>query len=93
MPAPGDLFVPPQLVRQFALRRGDLIEATTGRDQRGRLAVAEIQRVNGGEPDGGLRRPDFPSLIASYPERKLVLETGQSAKVGHRHERGSTCEP
>jgi transcription termination factor Rho len=82
LPTPGDAFVPPQLVRQFALRRGDLIEATTGRDQRGRLAVAEIQRVNGGEPDGGLRRPDFSSLIASYPERKLVLETGQSAKVG-----------
>ena len=82
LPVPGDAFVPQQIVRQFALRRGDLIEATTGHDQRGRLAVAEVQRVNGGDPAGGLRRPDFSSLIASYPERKLVLETGQSAKVG-----------
>ena len=82
LPSPSDAFVPPQLVRQLALRRGDLIEATTGRDQRGRLAVAEVTRVNGGAPDGGLRRPDFSSLIASYPERKLTLETGQSAKIG-----------
>jgi transcription termination factor Rho len=82
LPTPNDAFVSPQLVRQFALRRGDLIEATTGRDQRGRLAVAEVQRVNGGEADAALRRPDFSSLIASYPERKLILETGQSAKIG-----------
>jgi transcription termination factor Rho len=81
LPAPGDAFVPPQIVRQLALRRGDLIEATTGRDQRGRLAVAEVTAVNGGEPTGVLRRPDFSSLIASYPERKLTLETGQSPKI------------
>ncbi len=82
LPVAGDAFVPPQLVRQFAIRRGDLIEATTGRDQRGRVAVAEIRSLNGGDPTSDLRRPDFSSLIASYPERKLVLETGQSAKVG-----------
>ena len=81
LPSPGDAFVPPQIVRQLALRRGDLIEATTGRDQRGRLAVAEVTTVNGGEPTGLLRRPDFSSLIASYPERKLTLETGQSPKI------------
>jgi transcription termination factor Rho len=81
LPSSGDAFVPPQIVRQLALRRGDLIEATTGRDQRGRLAVAEVTRVNGGEPTSGLRRPDFSSLIASYPERKLTLETGQSPKI------------
>jgi transcription termination factor Rho len=81
LPSPADAFVPPQIVRQLALRRGDLIEATTGRDQRGRLAVAEVTAVNGGEPTGVLRRPDFSSLIASYPERKLTLETGQSPKI------------
>ena len=78
---PSDAFVPPQIVRQLALRRGDLIEATTGRDQRGRLAVAEVTTVNGGDPTSVLRRPDFSSLIASYPERKLTLETGQSPKI------------
>ncbi|MDQ2930110.1 MAG: transcription termination factor Rho [Gemmatimonadota bacterium] len=82
LPSPNDAFVPSQIVKQFAIRRGDLIEATTGRDQRGRLAVAEVEKLNGGEPDSGLRRPDFSSLIASYPERKLTLETGQSAKIG-----------
>jgi transcription termination factor Rho len=79
---PGDAFVPLQVVRQIGLRRGDLIEATTGRDQRGRTVVAEIKSVNGDDPANAARRPDFATLTASYPERKLFLETGRPAKGG-----------
>ncbi|HEX2778829.1 MAG TPA: transcription termination factor Rho [Gemmatimonadaceae bacterium] len=79
---PGDAFVPMQMMRQIGLRRGDLLEATTGRDQRGRTVVAEIKSVNGQDPAAAARRPDFQSLIASYPERKLYLETGRPAKGG-----------
>jgi transcription termination factor Rho len=82
LPTPGDPFVPPQLARQYALRRGDLVRATVGRDHRGRTTAVDIELVNGAEPSTTTRRPDFSSLIASYPERKLVLETGKPAKVG-----------
>ena len=81
LPSPNDAFVPAPIVRQLALRRGDLVEATTGRDQRGRLAVAEVTSVNGGDPTSVLRRPDFSSLIASYPERKLTLEFTPESKT------------
>jgi transcription termination factor Rho len=79
---PSDTWVPPHLVRQFGLRRGDEIAARTGRDQRGRLAVAEIVSINGNAPDETLRRTDFQTLTASYPERRLTLETGRPAKGG-----------
>jgi transcription termination factor Rho len=82
LPAPGDAFIPPYLVRQFALRRGDLVEGTYGRDHRGRTTMIEIQRVNGADPVLATKRPDFSSLVASYPDRKLVLETGRPAKGG-----------
>src|SRR5574340_791492 len=82
LPVASDPYVPPYLVRQFALRRGDLIDATTGRDHRGRIAVAEIRKVNDAEPALAARRPDFSSLIASYPDRKLTLETGRPARGG-----------
>ncbi|HEU4565098.1 MAG TPA: transcription termination factor Rho [Gemmatimonadaceae bacterium] len=82
LPQPGDPFVPPHIVRQFALRRGDAVDAAVGRDPRGRVAVAEITAVNGREPTQALRRPDFSSLPASYPDRKLTLETGRPAKGG-----------
>ena len=38
--------------------------------------------MNGDDPALAARRPDFGSLIASYPERKLTLETGRPAKGG-----------
>ncbi|HEX5831397.1 MAG TPA: transcription termination factor Rho, partial [Gemmatimonadaceae bacterium] len=79
---PGDAFVPPQLVRQYGLRRGDLVEASVGRDHRGRTVAADILRINGMDAATAPRRPDFGSLVASYPERKLVLETGKPAKGG-----------
>jgi transcription termination factor Rho len=78
----GDAYVGPQVVRQYGLRRGDKINATTGRDHRGRLTVAEITAINDDDPANSLRRPDFGTLTASYPERKLTLETGRPAKVG-----------
>jgi transcription termination factor Rho len=46
------------------------------------MAVAEVRTINAEEPAGALRRPEFSSLVASYPDRKLVLETGKSAKGG-----------
>ena len=79
---PGDPWVPTNLMRQFGMRRGDLVEARAGRDNRGRMTVAEIVSINGNPPDETLRRPDFSSLTASYPERRLTLETGRPAKGG-----------
>ena len=78
----GDAYVHPFFVRKFGLRRGDKVAATTGRDHRNRLMVTDITAINDAEPDLELRRPDFGSLTASYPERKLTLETGRPAKGG-----------
>jgi transcription termination factor Rho len=79
---PGDAFVPPALVRQFALRKADLIDAGVGIDPRGRPTVAEIRAINDREPVAGTPRPEFNSLTASYPERKLFMETGRPSRSG-----------
>ena len=79
---PGDAYVPPQVAKQYNLRRGDGVFATTGRDPRGRTVVAEITQINSDDPALAERRPDFGVLTASYPERKLKLETGRPAKSG-----------
>jgi transcription termination factor Rho len=78
----GDAFVPTHLVRQYALRRGDQVVGTVGRDQRGRVTLVEATRINDSEPAAMLRRPDFSALTAEYPDRKLWLETGRPAKGG-----------
>ena len=78
----GDAYVGPHLVRQYGLRRGDKIVAATGHDHRGRATVAEIVQLNDADPVAGARRTEFASLTASYPERKITLETGRPAKGG-----------
>jgi transcription termination factor Rho len=79
----GDAYVPPHLVRQYVLRKSDEVSGTTGRDPRGRTALIEITAINGEPPAETLRRPEFNTLTATYPERKLFLETGRPAKSGH----------
>ena len=78
----GDAFVPPHIVRQYALRRGDILVATTGRDQRQRVIVCEIKTINDVDPAELGKRPDFQSLTATYPERRLTMETGRPARGG-----------
>ena len=78
----GDAWVSPMIVRQFGIRKSDLIDATVGRDQRGRLTAIDIRAINENDPATAARRAEFNSLPASYPERKLTLETGRSARGG-----------
>ena len=78
----GDAWVTPQMVRQLGLRKSDLVDATVGRDQRGRTTVIDVRTVNDADPALAARRPDFNSLPAAYPERKLTLETGRPARGG-----------
>ena len=79
----GDAYVPPQLVRQFGLRKSDQVAGPIGRDPRGRTVLIDVTTVNRDDPATALRRPEFNTLTATYPERKLLLETGQSAKGGN----------
>ena len=79
----GDAWVAPQVVRQWGIRKGDRVHALTGRDPRGRVSVMEVQTINGQDPALAAKRPDFQSLTATYPERKLTLETGKPARGGH----------
>ena len=78
----GDAYVPPHIVRQYSLRKSDEVTATTGRDPRGRTALIDVTQINGADPAESARRPEFNTLIATYPERKLTLETGRPAKAG-----------
>jgi transcription termination factor Rho len=79
---PADAWVPPHIVRQHGIRQGDLVQATTGRDHRHRHVMVEVQTLNGVPIAEVGRRPDFQSLTATYPEKRLTMETGRPARGG-----------
>ncbi|HEY0777905.1 MAG TPA: transcription termination factor Rho [Gemmatirosa sp.] len=79
---PNDPFLPVAMVRANNLRAGDGVAVGAGRDFRQRPVVVEVRTVNGAPPQPGVKRPDFQSLLATYPDRKLTLETGKVAKSG-----------
>jgi transcription termination factor Rho len=79
---PGDAWISPALVRQHGLRHGDSVTASTGHDHRHRVVVCDVQTINGLNPALMERRPDFQSLTATYPEKRITLETGRPAKGG-----------
>jgi len=82
LPDPADPFISPALVRLHQLRRGDKLDVSFGRDSRGRSVVVEVLSLNDGSPVMLEKRLDFNTLTASYPDRKLTLETGRPAKTG-----------
>ncbi len=79
---PNDPFIPVGMARQNNLRAGDGIVVGAGRDFRQRPVAVEIRSVNGSPPQPGVKRPDFQALLATYPDRKLKLETGKPAGKG-----------
>ena len=78
----GDAWVPPHVAKQAGLRRGDLVVTTTGRDHRGRVVCVDVLSINGVLVAEFARRPDFSALTATYPDRRITLETGRPAKAG-----------
>lgn len=70
-PAPGDVRVPPALIRRHGLRKGDFVKG--GCDRPGTLTV--VERVNGLPPQALRSRPHFADLTPLHPRDRLRLET------------------
>ena len=74
---PEDVFVTQQQIRRHALRTGDIVEGPI-RDPRDRdrfFCLGNVMRVNGKEPSAAARVVHFESLTATFPTRRIILET------------------
>ena len=76
---PEDPMVPQQVLRRFGLRPGDVVEGSTrppSRDQRERrFVITDVLSANGMPPAESRRAPLFESLMPTYPDRRIRLET------------------
>ncbi|MFC9895595.1 transcription termination factor Rho, short form [Nocardia sp. NPDC127579] len=76
-PGPHDAHVPPRLIREHALRRGDTVTGAVGaqRENAALPPLTSVHDVNGQPPENTGARPDFADLVPIYPQDRLRLET------------------
>lgn len=77
LPGPRDAHVPPRLVRELGLRRGDTLTGTLGAKREGAKLppLVSVDTVNGLPPGSAKSRPHFADLTPIYPQDRLRLET------------------
>jgi transcription termination factor Rho len=75
---PDDVYVSAGQIRQYGLRKGDLIEGAARPQARGKhRPLVQVDTVNGQPP--GVARPHFDDLTPLYPDQRLRLEDGDGS--------------
>jgi transcription termination factor Rho len=81
LPGKNDIYVPAQLVKQYGLRKGDIVlgksKPNVKSDKFARLH--EVSTVNGHDPEVAKLRPHFGQLTPVYPDERLLMEHGKDA--------------
>ena len=78
---PADVYVSAGQIRQYGLRKGDLIEGTarTGASRGKFRPLASVESVNGIPRELAGARPVFEELTPLYPQQRLRLEDGDAS--------------
>jgi transcription termination factor Rho len=76
LPGPDDVYVSPTQIRRFGLQTGDSISGQVRPPKPGEkyFALARVDQVNGGAPEGLRQRVPFDNLTPLYPQERLTVE-------------------
>ncbi len=84
LPSPNDVYVPVNKVKQYGLRKGDVVSGQhrPATAQEKFPAIVSVDKVNGHTVEVALLRPKFEDLTPLFPDVKLRLEQpGQSTNM------------
>ncbi|MFZ1728364.1 MAG: transcription termination factor Rho [Albidovulum sp.] len=77
LPGPDDIYVSPDMLRQYALRTGDTVEGVIrapGENER-YFALTKASKINYEEPEKARHKVAFENLTPLYPDERLKMET------------------
>ena len=77
LPGPDDIYVSPDVIRQYSLRTGDTIEGVIqapGENER-YFAITIVTRINFDDPEKARHKVHFDNLTPLYPDERLWMET------------------
>ncbi|MBO4369048.1 MAG: transcription termination factor Rho [Desulfovibrio sp.] len=78
MPGPDDIYVSPSQIRRFALRKGDVVSGQIRQPKEGEryFALLKVTQIGYDQPEHAKNLVLFDNLTPIYPNRQLVMETG-----------------
>ena len=89
LPGPDDIYVSPDMIRQFALRTGDTIEGVIEEpgDNERYFALVTVDRINFEEPERARHKVAFDNLTPLYPDQRLKMEIEDDPTIKDRSAR------
>ncbi len=76
LPGPDDIYVSPDMIRQFALRTGDSIEGVIREpnDSERYFAMTKVEKINFEDPEKARHKVSFDNLTPLYPDERMTME-------------------
>jgi transcription termination factor Rho len=76
LPGPDDIYVSPDILRQFSLRTGDTIEGViqAPRENERYFCMTKVTRINFDDPEKARHKVHFDNLTPLYPDERLKME-------------------
>lgn len=76
LPGPDDIYVSPEILRQFSLRTGDTIEGVIAapKDNERYFYMTKVTKINFDDPEKARHKVHFDNLTPLYPDERLKME-------------------
>ncbi|MBT6021216.1 transcription termination factor Rho [Planktomarina temperata] len=76
LPGPDDIYVSPEMIRQFSLRTGDTIEGIikAPEDTERYFGMTKVEKINFENPERTRHKVAFENLTPLYPDERLKME-------------------
>jgi transcription termination factor Rho len=76
LPGPDDIYVSPDMIRQYSLRTGDTVEGVMKEpnDNERYFALVTVERINFEDPEKARHKVAFDNLTPLYPDERLKME-------------------
>ncbi len=81
LPGPDDIYVSPDMIRQYALRTGDTVEGEiqAPAENERYFGITKVTQINFDNPERARHKVHFDNLTPLYPDERLWMETGDPA--------------
>lgn len=76
LPGPDDIYVSPDMIRQWSMRTGDSVEGViqAPRENERYFSLIKVTRINFDDPEKARHKVHFDNLTPLYPDERLKME-------------------